>query len=90
MTKNSVLCNFIIENPTNWRELIEGKNIHIEDEDGYTIFNYNMIDCDFSDPVVQESRGIILDVSDEKNPTVVCWPFRKFMNLLCNIANKEG
>ncbi len=80
MTTNSVLCNFIIENPSNWRELIENKNIHIEDEDGYTIFNYNMIDCDFSDPVVQESRGIILDVSDVTNPTVVCFPFRKFGN----------
>ena len=80
MTTNSVLCNFIIENPSNWRELIENKNIHIEDEDGLTIFNYNMIDCDFSDPVVQESRGIILDVSDVTNPTVVAWPFRKFGN----------
>lgn len=32
---------------------------------------------DFSDPVVQEARGIIIDAA---NADVVCWPFRKFGN----------
>lgn len=86
MTKNSVLCNLIINNPTNWREIIAQKGISIgydsEEYNGenYIILTYNMIDCDFSDPVVQESRGIILDITDESDPTVVAWPFRKFGN----------
>ncbi len=86
MTKNSVLCNLIINNLTNWREIIEQKGISIgydsEEYNGqnYIILTYNMIDCDFSDPVVQESRGIILDITDESDPNVVAWPFRKFGN----------
>jgi T4 RnlA family RNA ligase len=34
---------------------------------------------DFSLPEVQESRGIILEVTDN-DANVVCWPFRKFGN----------
>lgn len=40
------------------------------------ILNYG-IESDFTDPVVQEARGIIID-ADVRD--VVCWPFRKFGN----------
>lgn len=43
-------------------------------DDGLAVFNYG-IGADFGDPVVQESRGIIIDLI---NIDVVCWPFRKF------------
>lgn len=35
------------------------------------------IPTDYSDPVVQEARGIIVDM---ESGDVVCWPFRKFGN----------
>lgn len=86
----SKLCNFIKANP-NWKELLVEKGILIKNKDNLYIFNYRllpMIDksqeetvtrpVDFTDPVVQESRGIILEIKDE--PKVVCWPFRKFGN----------
>ena len=38
------------------------------------IFNYS-IEADFTNPVVQEARGIIINLD---TLTVVCWPFRKF------------
>lgn len=40
------------------------------------IFNYCQ-GADFTNPIVQEARGIIIDVEKME---VVCWPFRKFCN----------
>lgn len=40
------------------------------------IFNYDIL-ADFSDPVVQEARGIIIDTYKAE---VLAWPFRKFGN----------
>lgn len=42
------------------------------------LLKYNQIESPFSEPVVQDCRGIILDESD--NWRVVCWSFRKFFN----------
>ena len=75
MNQNSCICRFISEND-NWRELLAGKNISIKENNGLAIMNYG-IECDFADPVVQESRGIIIDT---ESLDVVCWPFRKFGN----------
>lgn len=42
------------------------------------LFNYRTI-TDFSNPLVQECRGLILDSTDNRwNP--VCWGFKKFFN----------
>ena len=38
---------------------------------------HKVFSCDFSIPMVQEARGIILNT---KTKDVVCWPFRKFGN----------
>ena len=75
MNQNSCICRFISEND-NWRELLAGKNISIKENNGLAIMNYG-IECDFNDPVAQESRGIIIDM---ESLDVVCWPFRKFGN----------
>lgn len=77
MNKNSVLCRFIAEHPGNWEEKLRDEyGVKVRREGGYAIFNYGF-DCNFADPVVQEARGIILDVDRLE---VVCWPFRKFGN----------
>ncbi len=76
MTKNSVICNFINENPTTWEELITALDIKIRKDGPYAIFNYGLF-CDFKNPIVQEARGIIINL---ENLEVVCWPFRKFGN----------
>jgi hypothetical protein len=52
----------------------EYPHIKIKIEDWLAIFNYGL-DVNFNDPIVQEARGIIIDIS---NLNVVCWPFRKF------------
>lgn len=76
MTKASYICNFIKDHPDNWRELLAEKQIKVKDEDSLSIFNYGII-ADFSDPIVQEARGIIINIA---TLDVVAWPFRKFFN----------
>lgn len=77
MAEKSFICNVIHDNPDEWEEIMEKKNINIKREGDLAIFNYITFFSDFSDPVVQEARGIIVDV---RNCEVVCWPFRKFGN----------
>lgn len=69
----------------NWRDILKDKyKITVKEEYPFAIFNYG-IDCDFSNPIVQESRGIIIDLD---NIEVVCWPFRKFGNYNESYADK--
>lgn len=76
MNKNSKLCCFISEHE-NWRDILKDEyKITVKEEYPFAIFNYG-IDCDFSNPIVQEARGIIIDLD---NLEVACWPFRKFGN----------
>ena len=85
MNRNSKILCFIEQNPVDWREkLKEDYNITVKEEYPFAIFNYG-IDSDFSNPIVQEARGIILDI--EKH-TVACWPFRKFGNYNESYADK--
>lgn len=66
--------------------------LKIKEDNGLFIFNYDMLaeeaiedgdegsfiaKTDFSLPIVQEARGIIIN---PENQEVVCWPFRKFGN----------
>ena len=51
-------------------------SIKVKIENNLAIFSYD-INADFSDPIVQEARGIIIDINTLE---VVCWPFRKFGN----------
>lgn len=84
MNKNSKLCCFILEHE-NWRDILKDEyKITIKEEYPLAIFNYG-IDCDFSNPIVQESRGIIIDI---ENLEVACWPFRKFGNYNESYADK--
>lgn len=78
MNKNSLIVDFIKKYPHSWRELLKEKGIKVKDSDTdhRVIFNYG-IDCNFSDPIVQEARGIIINID---TLDVVCWPFRKFGN----------
>lgn len=77
MNKNSIICNFIATHPDDWETLLTTeRGIKIKKDGDYAIFNYGL-NCNYADPVVQEARGIILDIAQLE---VVCWPFRKFGN----------
>lgn len=77
MNNNSRLCCFIAEHPNDWESLLTREYaIGVRKEGNLAIFNYGY-GCVFSEPLVQEARGIIIDW---KNLEVVCWPFRKFGN----------
>lgn len=71
------LLNFIKEHE-DWKELLQEAPYFLElkEEDGFVLLKYNQIESDFSQPIVQECRGIILD----SNNKIVCWPFDKFFN----------
>lgn len=77
MTKNSYICRFIKEHPDAWREEMDNRKIRVKEDGDLAIFNYLEGVADFSDPIVQEARGIIINL---KSLSVVCWPFRKFGN----------
>ena len=74
----SLIIQYIQSHPDTWFEDLRAKNIKIKYHTilPLVIFNYD-IGADFSDPVVQEARGIIVDTEEMR---VVCWPFRKFGN----------
>lgn len=77
MNNNSHLCRFIADHPEDWEALLSKQyKLRIKRDGDLAIFNYEII-ADFYDPIVQEARGIILDVARLE---VVCWPFRKFGN----------
>jgi len=58
-----------------WRgELSNLYKMHVKEKGHYAILNYDEF-SDFSNPLIQEARGIIIDTETLE---VVCWPFRKF------------
>ncbi len=77
MNTYSHICRFINEHPSSWEALLKTDyKLKIKTENNYAIFNYGY-DADFSNPIVQEARGIIIDTETLE---VVSWPFRKFGN----------
>ena len=81
MNKNSLICNFIDEHPKDWSVLMSEMGITVKTDtrsfkNRIAIFNYDVM-ADFHNPIVQEARGIIINLD---TLTVVCWPFRKFGN----------
>lgn len=78
MNYNSKICHYIASHPFSWRDDFAEKKIIVKDQFPFAIFNYNLIDLpDFTDEIVQEARGIIINI---ETLDVVCWPFRKFGN----------
>ena len=75
MNNNSKLCN-IIKEDKNWRETLQSLKIKVKEEYPLAIFNYD-IEADFTNPIVREARGIIINLETLE---VVCWPFTKFCN----------
>lgn len=66
----------VIQENKDWERIIKSNDISFKQDGDYIIFNYN-ITADFHKPLVQEARGIIINLREMK---VVCWPFRKFGN----------
>ena len=76
MNDHSLLCRYLFSHHDWETSLWNDHHIKVHRDGAYAIFNYSY-DSRFSDPLVQESRGIILDTEKME---VVCWPFRKFGN----------
>ena len=75
-----MLIEFIRENKDNWRELLsqEPYNLKFNECGKFTLVRYSQLSSDFSNLIVQESRGCIID-----NETLeyACRPFVKFFNV---------
>ena len=87
MNSNSLICNFISNNEDWERRLMDEYSIKTHHDETYSnivVFNYS-IGADFSIPIVQEARGIIIDLDTYD---VLCWPFRKFGNWNESYADK--
>lgn len=69
------LQKLIYNNPQTWMQILASKSIVVKEDEHFYIFNYD-IAADFSDEVVRNCRGIILD----KEFNIVCYPFDKFCN----------
>ena len=77
MNYNSYLCRYMAEHADYKERLKEDYHLHMSEEGPYILFKYDAFACDFSDPLVREARGIIID---QETFSVVCWPFTKFGN----------
>ena len=73
----SGILYFIRHNPENWEQELNDRLIRTSHKGNLVCFKYG-IEADFSNPLVCESRGIIIDVVHQ---TVVCRPFDKFFNV---------
>jgi hypothetical protein len=75
--------------PNGREELLSKYAINSKQHKDYpnlVLFKYNQIESPFSEPIVQEARGIILDESDNWN--AVCYSFSKFFNYGESLAAK--
>lgn len=72
------LIEFIKQHP-DWENLLQlpPYSLHISRKDNFILLAYNMIESDFSQDIVKECRGIILE---DKTFKIVCCPFFKFFN----------
>lgn len=68
-----------IKTHDNWKELLAAAPyfLTIKEKDNRVLFKYNQIKSDFSNPIVNECRGLILE-KDSWN--IVSFPFTKFYN----------
>lgn len=73
----SRLLKYIKNNPDDWEQKLNEMAIRTNHSGDLVCFKYG-VDADFSDPLVCEARGIIIDIVEQK---VVCWPFDKFFNV---------
>ena len=73
------LLEFIQNNP-NWEKLLSEKpySLSIKRDGEYILFMYSQVDSDFSNPIVQECRGITFH---EKTWKCVSMRFKKFFNV---------
>lgn len=73
------LIKFLKSHPSDWEEILKDKpyGLIIKEEDNLVLFKYTMWDSDFSEPIVNECRGLILE-RDTWKP--ICVPFFKFFN----------
>lgn len=70
---------FIEDHPNDWEQLLKKPPycLKIHKNDNYVLFIYNHYDSVMSEPIVQEARGLIVNMKSKK---VVCHSFNKFFN----------
>ena len=73
----SRILYFIKHNPDNWEQDLNNHLIRTSHTGNLVCLKY-ATEADFSDPLVCEARGIIIDVAHQM---VVCRPFDKFFNV---------
>lgn len=81
-----------LKNTPNYKEVLNSKGVIVKYKDDLILLSYNFnvamehgIKIDFTDPVVKECRGIILN---RNTFDVVCYPFSKFGNYTESYADK--
>ena len=72
------IVKFIKQNE-NWQELLANPPycLKIKQEGQFFLFYYNQLSSDFTNEIVKECRGVILDSTDW---TVARYAFKKFFN----------
>lgn len=74
-----LIKQFIEDHPDDWETLLKKPPYYlkISHEGNYALFKYNHYDSVMSEPIVQEARGLIINM---KTKRVVCHSFNKFFN----------
>lgn len=78
---------FLMANPTNWRELLMAPpySLKIKDKGNLVLFKYDQISSDFNYEICRECRGLILEKGTWR---VVRAAFNKFFNIDESFADK--
>ena len=71
---------FIKKHKDNWLDLLQQApyNLKINEDDNYVLLKYDMINSDFTEEIVKECRGLIIDKYTLKATAL---SFRKFFNV---------
>ena len=77
-----MLIEDFINNTPNWERVLSSDPycITVKKDGEYFLLKYSQIDSDFSNEIVQQARGSIFKMVNDK-AVCVCRPFRKFHNI---------
>src|SRR5262245_66091344 len=72
------LVQQLIDERSDWLEhLAESYKIHVVRDGDLASLKYNQIESPMHEPIVQQCRGMVVDVAQRR---VVAWPYNKFWN----------
>lgn len=84
--KNFEELEKFISTHKDWQDLLKKDPYNLKtikpfvEHPNWFILTYNLIESDFKNPIVRQTRGTVVEVDDSGNARVICAPYTKFFN----------